>query len=779
MPNFTVFGCEIHAHSNEAKKCLNQQHDMEMRVARPAQFRRADWSLGARDAAPGGGHDASGYFVVGWRLKFSRGYYEPQRYKSHVEENQRDTNVADSVHGRGGEIDRIGPLAATGAVLDTERSVIDLAKLRDYLFPPPGRHRVAFNDYLLLLPVVYALSDPGNIGRSILPPESPLHDLDGLQGLYAFRAGVALELLAHIAEEAVIPPDAMLDLWPRIWSWMESRCHLLDVLNADAAMVSKMSIDHIALLSQLLPQQVEASHSIISDTPELRFVATRAWKWTTHEVGEHRDVIFKLMDTLILAEEPTHFEELLIIEQLTIFASDISSYSRGQHYLLDFILTIVTNNPKFHACLMAQWTELRTARGNTGGSGAISAILLGLARLERALVEFGDSSFTLRLREIDMWATFFVLVDGKLEIKRNFDATYQSTRFCDNADCNKVLPKAEFKRCSQCITVVPFACDISTKGKAFLRHLIHCDYRGHKEIILGYRKDFLMTSDGPFYSQFDYSGGDVSVEVLPPDRLRSLLGDVADFYLARMERSGGRMQLDVVMGAQGAIMYPWIFPMRSSNGDLHNGLLGVVAGAKAGDMSAAEQYRSVRALIADLLGVCLRFDGEMRQPEPPAKSGLTLRVGAEDVSVTGIGASLTYSAWWEIEDGKSDPDSRTREKGTLQGASYNYNPFTSSHVRSRPKSPNIAAFRSQRLVHFSGCHQVHFNLRVTNSQNSDQSDNFAKKRSPRRIRAGVTLGQFNKRPGDTAQSSTPTTVCVTGDCRIELLTLCLYGFYCV
>ncbi|KAJ7762168.1 hypothetical protein B0H16DRAFT_1529913 [Mycena metata] len=261
-----------------------------------------------------------------------------------------------------------------------------------------------------------------------------------------------------------------------------------------------------------------------------------------------------------------------------------------------------------------------------------------LRHLEPAMEDFKKSDHVVihNLRS-SIWSTFFRLVKEKLAVKADFEARYKSMKFCDNMACATVLPKAKFRRCSQCLDTyycspecqsvdweagdhrnmctqlksevfIPFSFDLSTREKAFLRHLIHRDYLRNKEYILNLRTEFMITSSEPFYTQFDYIDGDVVLDVLPAEDLRSLFGnDLANVYISRMAQSGGRMQLDVAIGAQGSItlgkgppssiVYPWIFPMRSDSPRLNDGLRDIVSRAEKGGISESEKKALVKLLI--------------------------------------------------------------------------------------------------------------------------------------------------------------------------------------
>jgi hypothetical protein len=117
----------------------------------------------------------------------------------------------------------------------------------------------------------------------------------------------------------------------------------------------------------------------------------------------------------------------------------------------------------------------------------------------------------------------------------------------------------------------------------------------------------MITSSGPYFTQFDYGDGDVTFKVLPASRFRELIGDAADSHFSRMAQSEGKMQLDVVIGMQGVVTdgkitpvsYPWLFPMRSNSSKLHDGLINLVSRVWTGKMSQGELDREIRELARE------------------------------------------------------------------------------------------------------------------------------------------------------------------------------------
>ncbi|KAJ7703665.1 hypothetical protein B0H17DRAFT_1127279 [Mycena rosella] len=503
--------------------------------------------------------------------------------------------------------------AARTACLDTDRSIDELSRLHNYLSAASaGQKQARCDDHLLLLPVPYTVLDQVNICR-----ESILRGGTTFEGPYALRAGVALNLLLVIAQATRIPADAVPDLWERIWQWIRYRCDYLDVPRDSKEVVVGFALAtlHVALIHKLVfaARAADGPENIV-DTSDLRFVLVRAWECLVQDPRPQRpstDCLFKVMALLMGTSDPHHLDEMirgaggdsshaakLVIAQLAVFASDIYSDPWGQHHFLAFLIAI------FRHHIGRDCPNVEKMLGEILRYVQYYSVL---GRIDTALTECSDGELLHDLGSSAMWSEFLRLVEDKVAVKREFETQYNSIKFCDDM---------EFRRCSHCQSA--YYCstgcqtadwvagdnrhlckslrfesrvqDISMRGKAFLRYLVHDTYLKNKALALELRKDFMMTSPGPFYTMFEFTGGDVGVEVLPPEHLRSLLGpDMADGYLAHMAKSGGRMQLDVVMGAQGGIMYPSIFPMRSDSSKLHQGLLEIAGRAQARELSLAEQ----------------------------------------------------------------------------------------------------------------------------------------------------------------------------------------------
>ncbi|KAJ7488169.1 hypothetical protein FB451DRAFT_1529283 [Mycena latifolia] len=187
-----------------------------------------------------------------------------------------------------------------------------------------------------------------------------------------------------------------------------------------------------------------------------------------------------------------------------------------------------------------------------------------LRSVERALAELDETQSTpsicRRSAVWNEWSTFLELVEERLDIKADFDVHYTSQKFCDNIAVCRPSPllrsplmvhSAKTFRISRtsvdALGVSPFIIvqrpakgkigrrgiaqlanisatsssleddeeaptnAIRPKAKAFLRHLLHDDYLRDKQSIFRDRVKFMAQSSKPFYTEFDYTEGEVAI----------------------------------------------------------------------------------------------------------------------------------------------------------------------------------------------------------------------------------------------------------------------------
>ncbi|KAJ7138583.1 hypothetical protein C8R46DRAFT_1361666 [Mycena filopes] len=186
----------------------------------------------------------------------------------------------------------------------------------------------------------------------------------------------------------------------------------------------------------------------------------------------------------------------------------------------------------------------------------------------------------------------------------------ESSKACDNRECNAISAKADFHRCSGCKSLYycSSACqtadwkrrhrkacrfyrtlelsehaepDLDPRERAYLRKLIHHDWnRGHIGVCA---RQIKFIADNPstalFLTLFDYSKCDVEIEVhaVPKSQVaRALKAQAPQEWadiVARALNSDGRMQLHVMRVHSGveATRY-WVVPFRSNSAAIHDTL---------------------------------------------------------------------------------------------------------------------------------------------------------------------------------------------------------------
>jgi hypothetical protein len=167
---------------------------------------------------------------------------------------------------------------------------------------------------------------------------------------------VALQLLVLIAKGTTIPSDAIADLWPPVWAWIDLQCRYIRWEPDDQFQLAAI---HIAVISRLGltpgPKTGKtAVHPSIDSTPGLRFDLMCAWKWILpHDMAESKSVfalLLQVLTWLINVENPDHFEEIIagaggelrdlstiLIAQLNRFAANVDLDVQGQLIFLHLL----------------------------------------------------------------------------------------------------------------------------------------------------------------------------------------------------------------------------------------------------------------------------------------------------------------------------------------------------------------------------------------------------------------------------------------------------------
>ncbi|KAJ6572941.1 hypothetical protein B0H10DRAFT_2444267 [Mycena sp. CBHHK59/15] len=201
----------------------------------------------------------------------------------------------------------------------------------------------------------------------------------------------------------------------------------------------------------------------------------------------------------------------------------------------------------------------------------------------------------------DDWSRFAVLAADRLEILESFNnGEFPDFRACDNLECGQIHEKPDFRRCAGCLSVYfcsrqcqirdwkrghretcgrirrlhlsERADDLSVRERGFLRALLHSDYEEANTTLPLQKVAFMAKNPGEaFYTLFDYTRGRVQIivqavkDALPAEHIER-----EDWLnmVSRMERSGGRMELDIMLLAA---RY-WVVPLRASSSVFHDGL---------------------------------------------------------------------------------------------------------------------------------------------------------------------------------------------------------------
>ncbi|KAJ7092518.1 hypothetical protein C8R43DRAFT_268400 [Mycena crocata] len=257
-----------------------------------------------------------------------------------------------------------------------------------------------------------------------------------------------------------------------------------------------------------------------------------------------------------------------------------------------------------------------------------------LSQVDRALETIGmDLTPLLHTGIWTAWSDFNRRATERLALKVQFDSQKSMSRkFCDNMQCNRMSSKSDFQRCTQCrsryycslscqITDwelgghkklcrklgVPTSGDdefeLSSKNKAFMRFLLDRDYQKQKRHILMLKSTLLHQYTEPVYHEFDYSSGDLKVNVrrvvdLPAlipcgTGLRAKMAQArwAD-HIDRLGSNPGCVQFTVVLVPAGYL----IFPLRSNSSKLWDGLSELVDILSQGGLEPDEYGERIRVL---------------------------------------------------------------------------------------------------------------------------------------------------------------------------------------
>ncbi|KAK7024681.1 hypothetical protein R3P38DRAFT_2626034 [Favolaschia claudopus] len=203
----------------------------------------------------------------------------------------------------------------------------------------------------------------------------------------------------------------------------------------------------------------------------------------------------------------------------------------------------------------------------------------------------------------NLWTAFSKLGRERFHIRRQFDRSPR-IRACDNVECGKLCPKSMLRCCSGCSTLLYCSreCQVadwqsghrrsciwhlsnrnrvraqfSPKEYSFLRFLLQHDYLSRRlEFVEELTRCWVVSPQGLFVSVYDYPNNRSSEVVL-----KFSDSDIADrmvcpeYYLdikARVERSAGRMALDIMRVYHRGKSTDLIIPLRRGKGDMEASL---------------------------------------------------------------------------------------------------------------------------------------------------------------------------------------------------------------
>ncbi|KAF7354110.1 MYND-type domain-containing protein [Mycena venus] len=177
----------------------------------------------------------------------------------------------------------------------------DLQRLATFIQRSSETHAIS------TLPAFYANLDPSSI-----PSGAQLEtSLSGPLRASIGRAIIALQNLQILLCLRSFPPDASLELWPRVWAWLDFLHlykHCID--GADTLIDVKTYIIWASLLMNL---QDYTLTGLIAHHPGVQAVVTRAWILTVDVPDRDRDEVFAKAQFMLLLDpkNPVSLAEIL------------------------------------------------------------------------------------------------------------------------------------------------------------------------------------------------------------------------------------------------------------------------------------------------------------------------------------------------------------------------------------------------------------------------------------------------------------------------------------
>lgn len=239
------------------------------------------------------------------------------------------------------------------ATADPARVKDDLAALEKYLSQPTSREA---NQHLLVLPAVYKILEH---------PDNVFLETVAMFGVYTVCVRFVLRILVLIAKATTIPSEAISDLWPGVWGWIQLHCITLG--RVESFIEIEFATLHIQVLSSIsLTRGSRSLHQSIDQTPGYRLEVTRAWKWILQNKRADFGAVFDLIGRVVHLNNTDHFHEMLagagglpedladlVVLQLEVFAAKVDHDMGGQLLFLRFLCGLLRHSELHDALLEA------------------------------------------------------------------------------------------------------------------------------------------------------------------------------------------------------------------------------------------------------------------------------------------------------------------------------------------------------------------------------------------------------------------------------------------
>ncbi|KAJ7187381.1 hypothetical protein C8R46DRAFT_288536 [Mycena filopes] len=201
------------------------------------------------------------------------------------------------------------------------------------------------------------------------------------------------------------------------------------------------------------------------------------------------------------------------------------------------------------------------------------------------------------------WATFTEMAKERIQVLHAYWASpYRSLAACHNLECNVWEHRTSLFRCARCRAAYycskecqrvdwkegdhRHGCEslrtrrrdpLTTRALSFMRFLIAQDSETLKSHIDELKIECTRANPSALvYLRFDYTMGRVAVEARPSSELNV---DWA-YELARARRSGGTMELHLMVAGRGENLRERMFPMRASQASRHGSPVQPARGVK-------------------------------------------------------------------------------------------------------------------------------------------------------------------------------------------------------